>query len=208
MSHRCFQIESPNGIDARIHGNPRMLPVTRTALSRLIDAAAGALRASEFFPGNKGAIFSPCGTFRYALWRIWSPSIKPLMVIGLNPSRAGAVNNDNTTIRCIGYAVDWGFGGLLLGNPFAFCDTRQTNLLSAPDRIGPDNDLWLMRMRDYAGLHLAAWGNNAEIDPDRVAAVRAMFPTLYTLGFTQKGYPKHPLRLSRELQPLIWEAAA
>jgi hypothetical protein len=161
----------------------------------------------DFFPGPKGAIFSPCGTYRYALWRIWSPNVKPLMVLGVNPSRAGAVDNDNTVVRCIGYAVMWGFGGLLMGNPFAFCDTHQFSLRSAPDRIGPDNDLWLARMRDHAGMHLAAWGNNAEIDLERIAVVRAMFPKLYTLGFTQNGHPKHPLRLAKTLKPILWEEA-
>jgi hypothetical protein len=159
---------------------------------------------SEFFPTPKGAIFSKCRTFRYALWRIWSPSLKPLMVIGLNPSRAGAVDNDNTIVRCIGYSVAWGFGGLLMGNLYGFQNTYPVNLYNALDRIGPDNDLWLMRMRDRAGMHLAAWGRNAEIDLDRAAAVRAMFPTLHTLGFTQNNQPKHPLRLAKTLQPIAW----
>lgn len=163
---------------------------------------------SDFFPNPKGAIFSPCGTFRYALWRIWSPSQKPLMVIGLNPSKAGAVDNDNTITRCIGYAVAWGFGALLMGNLFGFQNTYPVNLFSAPDRIGPDNDLWLTRMRDHAGLYLAAWGRNAEIDLERVAAVRAIFPTLHHLGFTQDNQPKHPLRLAKTLQPSVWEANA
>jgi len=162
---------------------------------------------TSHFPNPKGAIFSPCGTYRYALWRIWSRYLPLLMVTGLNPSRAGAVDNDNTIVRCVGYATAWNFGGLLMGNLFGFVDTYQSNLRNAPDRIGPANDLWLMRMRDAAGLHLAAWGIHGELDLNRVAVVRAMFPTLYTLGFTQNGQPKHPLRLAKTLQPILWEEA-
>ncbi len=165
----------------------------------------------DFFPGSKGAVFSPCCTFRYALWRIWSPSLPLLMIIGLNPSKAGADKNDQTIRREIDYAVRWNFGGLLKGNLFGFVDTYQGNLRSAPDRIGPDNDLWLLRMRERAGsdgLYLAAWGRCGDLDPDRVAAVRAMFPTLFTLGFTQNNQPRHPLRLAKTLQPTKWEPAA
>jgi hypothetical protein len=162
---------------------------------------------NEFFPLPKGAIFSPCGTYRYALWRIWSPSLPLLMIIGLNPSRAGAIDNDNTIVRGIGYAVAWRFGGLLMGNLFGFVDTYQSNLRDAADRIGPYNDLWLKRMRAFAGMHLAAWGIHAELDLHRVAAVRAMFPKLYVLGFTQNGQPKHPLRLAKTLKPILWEEA-
>lgn len=162
---------------------------------------------NNFFPSPKGAIFSPCGTYRYALWRIWSPGLPLLMSISLNPSRAGAEKNDATIRRDIGYAIAWGFGGLLKGNLFGFVDTYQGNLRAAPDRIGPDNDLWLIRMRDAAGMHLAAWGIYGDLDLGRVAAVRAMFPTLYTLGFTQNHQPKHPLRLAKTLKPILWEEA-
>jgi hypothetical protein len=165
---------------------------------------------TNFFPNPKGAIFSPCGTYRYALWRIWSPALPLLMILGLNPSRAGADKNDQTIRREIDYAARWSFGGLLKGNLFGFVDTHQSNLRDAPDRVGPDNDLWLMRMRERAGeegMFLAAWGACGDLDPDRVAVVRAMFPKLHTLGFTQSGQPKHPLRLAKTLKPILWEEA-
>lgn len=162
----------------------------------------------DFFPGTKGAVISPCDTFRYALWRIWSPSEKLLMAIGLNPSKADAVINDATIRRLIDYAVRWGFGGLLMGNIFAWRGTYPHSLTTVPDRIGPDNDLWLGKMRDRSSLHLACWGNNAEIDPDRIVAVRSLFPALHYLRLTQTGNPHHPLRLPKTLEPIKWEVAA
>lgn len=164
---------------------------------------------TEFFPGTKGAVFSPCGEFRYALWRIWSRSQKPLMVVGLNPSTADASKDDPTIRRCIGYAARWGMGGLLMGNLFAFRSTYPVNLISAINPIGDDNDLWLARMGDEAEIVLAAWGQNvAKIDPSRVNSVRAMFPTLHHLALTAAGQPKHPLYLPGELKPTVWEIAA
>jgi hypothetical protein len=142
---------------------------------------------------GKGAIISPCGKFRYALWRVWSPNLKPLMVIGLNPSTADAQKDDPTIRRCVGFASDWGYGGLLMGNLFAFRSTYPHNLLTAPDPVGTETDEWLARMRDVSGMVLAAWGKEGGKFPIRVGAVVEMFPELHHLGFVSNGQPRHPL---------------
>ncbi len=38
--HHCFQIQTPAGVQAKIHGDVNMRPETRRALAELIDAAA------------------------------------------------------------------------------------------------------------------------------------------------------------------------
>jgi hypothetical protein len=54
---------------------------------------------------KRGAEFSPCGKYRYALWRIWDFK-KPLaMFIGLNPSTADASKDDPTIKRVRATAV-------------------------------------------------------------------------------------------------------
>lgn len=57
---------------------------------------------------NKGATFSPCRTYRYDLWRKWSDTNPPLVVIGLNPSTADERRDDPTIRRCISFARKWG----------------------------------------------------------------------------------------------------
>lgn len=42
------------------------------------------------------------------------------MFIGLNPSTADESKDDPTIRRCIRFAKDWGYGGLLMMNAFAF----------------------------------------------------------------------------------------
>lgn len=155
---------------------------------------------------NKGAAFSADQRYRYALWRVWQAEPKCLMVIGLNPSTADAQKDDPTIRRCIGFAVDWGFGGLLMGNLFAFRSTYPHSLSTVDDPVGIDNNEWLMRMRDNAGMVLAAWGANGDFRPQRTAEVLEMFPELYHLGLTQKGHPRHPLYIARAKKPEVLAA--
>jgi hypothetical protein len=68
----------------------------------------------------KIANFSTCRTWRYTLTRQWS-FVHPLaMFIGLNCSTADETQDDPTVRRCMGFARDWGYGGLLMTNLFAF----------------------------------------------------------------------------------------
>ena len=44
-----------------------------------------------------------------------------ILFIGLNPSTADETKNDPTIRRCINFAKDWGYGGVMIANLFAFC---------------------------------------------------------------------------------------
>lgn len=86
---------------------------------------------------NGGAHFSRCRRYRYALWRQWQAAGPMLMLIGLNPSTADAERNDPTIRRCIGFAHDWGFGGVWVLNLFAWRATLPADLKAAADPVGP-----------------------------------------------------------------------
>jgi hypothetical protein len=106
---------------------------------------------------NKSAVISQCQSYRYELRRIWD-ECKPLVLfVGLNPSIADAEVEDNTSRVCINYAKRWGYGGLLLGNLFAFRSTDQAGLFKAADPVGPDNDAALEKLQDQAALVVCAW---------------------------------------------------
>ena len=81
-------------------------------------------------PQNKTATFSECRKYRYTLWRRWDGLFASgyAMFIGLNPSTADETNDDPTIRRCIGYARDWGYGGLCMTNLFAFRATLPKNM--------------------------------------------------------------------------------
>lgn len=101
------------------------------------------------------ALLSTCGLYRYWLSRTWGDT-PPLVVIGLNPSTADAMQDDPTIRRCIGFARREGCGGLMMLNLFAFRATDPAMLYTTQARVGPLNDYMLHRLA--TGKVLAAWG--------------------------------------------------
>ncbi len=88
---------------------------------------------------ERSAVLSDCGTYRYALGRIWNPTTPPALFIGLNPSTADARQDDPTIRRCIRFARDWGYGGLLMGNLYAYRGMKTTT------STAPLKDSWLVQ---------------------------------------------------------------
>ncbi len=146
------------------------------------------------------AVFSPCGNYRYALWRTWNQKRGTVLFMGLNPSTADATRDDPTIRRCLGFAKDWGYGSLLVGNLFAFKATRPQILLQSTEPIGPENDIWLRRLSAQADLTVVCWGNHgAHLGRDREVLTWIKSP--HCLGATRTGLPRHPLYLSKESLP-------
>ncbi len=139
-----------------------------------------------------GAEFSDCRTWRYALYRVWDEALPRLGVFALNPSIADEVNDDRTVSRLQRFARDWGYGGLNMGNIFAFCATQPRVMKKAENPVGPENDVWLERLATDSALMLAAWGVNGRFR-HRDRQVLARFRQLRCLSVTKYGFPRHPL---------------
>jgi Protein of unknown function (DUF1643) len=91
-------------------------------------------------------VLSACRTYRYALWRSWLGGEGYANFIGLNPSTADELIDDNTITRCIAFAKLWGFEALCMTNLFAFRATRPCDLRATVAPVGPDNDRYLLEM--------------------------------------------------------------
>lgn len=154
------------------------------------------MQNAKLFEDGSGAVFSPCRQYRYKLWRTWHSEKPFLNVIGLNPSTADETVDDPTIRRCIQFAKDWGYGGLIMSNLFAFRATLPSVMKAQADPIGIENDQWLQASAAQAGLVLAAWGNDGEY-LNRGRTVAAMIRNLHCLGVTKSGQPKHPLYLPK-----------
>jgi hypothetical protein len=151
---------------------------------------------------EKGATISPCGLYRYSLWRKWKQG--PMCVfVGLNPSTADATLDDPTIRRCIGFAKSWGFSGLMMLNLFAYRATDPGDMKAAADPVGPDNDDALHFASTNTTTVIAAWGAHGMFK-GRDKQVRAMLPRLHYLRLTKDGHPGHPLYLPASLRPVEW----
>lgn len=136
---------------------------------------------------NSGAKISPCGKYRYRLWREWrlgnstqwdmwteddgSPALdgagaqigEPLscVFVMLNPSTADGEQDDPTIRRCVAYAKAWGYDRMEVVNLFAWRATDPKELLAVSaddDPVGFDNQEAIENAVFHAGLVVCAWG--------------------------------------------------
>jgi hypothetical protein len=157
-------------------------------------------------------IFSPCRQYRYTLWRdltMFPERPGYVQFIGLNPSKADEVKNDNTVTRCINFAKSWGYGSLCMTNIFAYKATDPEEMKLFPAPIGHDNDRWLILCAQQAALVVAAWGNDGEY-LGRAAQVMEMLNshdvTPTCLDITKQGEPIHPLYVPGDRKPIPYRA--
>ena len=159
----------------------------------------------------KAATISECGLYRYSLGRAWTQEGGLLMFVMLNPSTADAYEDDPTIRRCIGFARDAGFGGIWVGNLFAFRATKPAELWAAKaegvDIEGPDNVEALNLMASKSRAIVCAWGAHGAKAPGEVDAVGKSFEPsreLLCLGTTKDLHPRHPLYLSKMARFETW----
>lgn len=158
------------------------------------------------------AVLSPDGLYRYTLEREWQAELGPTpdedlrcLFVMLNPSTADAFIDDPTIRRCVGFARSWGYSSLSVVNLFAFRATDPGSMMRAADPVGPENDHWLRVCAVRASLVVAAWGTNGgHLDRDRHVLEllqREHGKSVYCLGVTRSGQPRHPLYVNGQISP-------
>lgn len=146
---------------------------------------------------QRSATLSSCGKYRYRLSRRWEAG-PGLLYVMLNPSTADAAADDATIRRCVGFAVDHGFGGFEVVNLYAWRATDPAELQAASEPVGPENDHYIREAAAAAGAVCLAYGAHAMVAA-RAQQVTALLLqhglTLQCLAVTRDGYPSHPLCL-------------
>lgn len=158
----------------------------------------------------KDAIISNDGLYRYRLDRNWDSNKPKVLFLMLNPSTADSYQDDPTIRRCINFAKNWGFGGLIVGNLFAYRSPTPKILLKAKDPIGNDNLSYLQSMYEESEIIICGWGNSIIVNHLlknnlNYKPLTGTKDKLRYLSLSKDGTPKHPLYLKNELKPLKYE---
>lgn len=161
------------------------------------------------------AVFSDDRKYRYLLQRqIDSNNDSTCVFICLNPSTADETFDDPTVRRCKGYAEEWGYGTLLMGNLHAFRATNPKDLMAQHERDveGLDNSGWLLYLLEvgnkYGNTAVMGWGNHG----DKFGAATRLREEIkyrgynaYVLKLTSVGEPAHPLYLKKDITPQLYD---
>jgi hypothetical protein len=154
---------------------------------------------------------SPCRRYRYALTRTWDSARPSAVFVMLNPSTADAWTPDPTIRRCIGYAKHWQAGGLTVLNAFALRSPNPV-ALKGGQPVGPDNDRVIAAVLAAGGPGpvIVAWGSDETLvrtgrDLAVLDLLHAAGVTPRCLGLTKEGYPRHPLYLRRDADPVPYQ---
>lgn len=140
-----------------------------------------------------GAEFSPCGNYRYKLWRIWDET-KPLaMCIGLNPSTANHEKNDTTIRYLIQMLTVLGYGGFYMTNLFAIISSKPEVLLTCDDPLC-ENDVKLDEVAAICDDVIFCWGSFKQAK-ERIKEVKPRFEGAKCFGLNANGTPFHPLAM-------------
>lgn len=150
---------------------------------------------AQLFDNNQGAEFSPCGKYRYKLWRIWDPTLPKAMCIGLNPSTANADTNDATIRNLIQMLTKLGYGGFYMTNLFAIVSSDPDILLSEGVDLQLDNENKLKEVAAICKDVIVCWGNFKQAK-NRIKEVLPQYPKAKCFGWNQNGTPWHPMGIT------------
>lgn len=158
------------------------------------------------------ALFSDDRKKRFWLSRNWAGG-EPTTVnfIMLNPSKAGALADDMTVRKGVGFATRWGCNRMVFTNLSAYVSTNPAELpaYEAQDTI---NLMHIQREIQAADIVVVAWG---AIDPrlslraglrEVISFVKRQERVMYCIGTTKDGSPRHPSRIGYTSAPVYWTA--
>lgn len=147
--------------------------------------------------------------YRYSLPRRWNKDKPAIMWLLMNPSVATEFCNDRTVARCERFSESWGYGGIFVGNIFAYRATDQSRLSAVNDPAGPENNRYLLEMAQQAEKIILAYGTpqDSKLRPRGAETVRFLLQSgvsaakFHALKLTKAARPCHPLYLRGDLKP-------
>lgn len=162
---------------------------------------------------GKALFHGPKNEYRVWLSRRWGEAlymdVRYALLIGMNPSTATAEFNDPTLTRDVSFVREWGLCAFYKCNVGDYRATHPRELLNLDIRPVSEQNLPTIRAlanapkcdRIVLGYGIVPKTLTAHAD-ELVRLLRADGHTLWCLGKTQAGHPRHPLYLPGDT-PLI-----
>lgn len=164
---------------------------------------------------------------RRRLTRDWGPGPRAF-VLGCNPSDAGALKDDPTSLWWNAWFRLFGFGGYDAGNLYSFCTSspaecrrRYEEAIAGPnwhdrDELFANIDA-VVSMAKRADQVFVCFGNIAwdqdwiEHVVEQIQTGAEPCPDLWCWGTTKSGAPTHPMargkhRIQKDQKPILWRA--
>jgi hypothetical protein len=156
----------------------------------------------------RGVVVSPCGNYRYDLWRQWDAALPMLTWVVLNPplDDGPRIGDDPTARRCAVFARNHRYGGVRVRAVFARRAANTKGLQSDADPVGPDNLKYLTRVMpgDDVAVGFGAV-KHKKLYWHCVEAMCLFVPlTPLCLGVNRDGSPKHPLTVPVSTPLVEW----
>jgi hypothetical protein len=147
--------------------------------------------------------------YRYQLRRTWDQEKPHVMFIMMNPSAADETWDDRSVAKCGRFARAWDYGGIYVGNTFAYIATDKKRLGVIRDATGPDNDRHLIKMAKLAAIVIFAYGQprHKSLQGRGRSVARLLIDEgvkPYVLKLSKNGTPCHPLYLKKTSEPVRW----
>jgi hypothetical protein len=178
-------------------------------------------------PITGSASFSADRTMRWRLGRVWDPGLPQALVLGYNPSAAGAEKNDPMVLRWNFFFGRWGFGGYTAMNkyPVISSDPAECWRWAAPQLDGRQppglfygNVDKICEAASAASKVFVCWGKCRHQDDEDWSEYlidelfsRGKATELWCFGTNIDGSPKHPMargrqRIPDDQRPVLWRA--
>jgi len=137
------------------------------------------------------------GLYRYSLTRIWDESRPMVLWIMLNPSDADDKKDDATVKKIVKISNNNGFGGLYVGNIYAYRTKNPGELFKDKkiDYIGEFNIITIKGMAWISTKIIVACGKRIKQKDllKIIKSIQELQKKVYCLGYNRDGTPVHPL---------------